>query len=145
MREFKLKTGVQSPAWVNIFIGLVTLVFLSLFLLLPLIVIFGEALRQGVGVWVQSVTNEEARAAIRLTLLVAVLVVPLNLIFKVIAAWALAKFQFPGRNFLITLIDLPFAVSPVIAGLIFVLLFGAQGWWGPWLMAHHLQIIFAVP
>ena len=128
--------------------GLITglvLLFLLLFLLLPLLAVFAEALRQGVGAYFSALIEPDALAAIRLTLLVAAIAVPANLIFGLCAAWAIAKFEFKGKSLLITLIDLPFSVSPVIAGLIYVLLFGAQGWLGPWLGAHHFKIVFAVP
>ena len=128
----------------RLLIGL-TLLFLSLFLFLPLAVVFYEALRKGLGVYLAAIADPDAVAAIRLTLLCAVVAVPLNLVFGIAAAWAIAKFDFRGKSVLITLIDLPFAVSPVIAGLIYVLLFGAQGWLGPWLAAHDIKIIFAVP
>ncbi len=119
--------------------------FLVLFLLLPLASVFAHALDKGAGAYLAALTQPDARAAIRLTLLVAAIAVPLNLIFGVAAAWAIAKFEFGGKSALITLIDLPFAVSPVVSGLIYVLLFGAQGWLGPWLAAHDIRIIFAVP
>ncbi len=122
-----------------------TLVFLGLFLVLPLVAVFVQALEKGVAVYVEALLEPNALAAIRLTLLTAAIAVPLNLMFGVAAAWAIAKFEFVGRNLLITLIDLPFAVSPVISGLIYVLLFGLQGWFGPWLAAHDIKIIFAVP
>jgi sulfate transport system permease protein len=121
------------------------LAFLGLFLLLPLLAVFVEALRQGLTTYLASMTEPDALAAIRLTLLVAGIAVPLNLVFGIAAAWAVAKFEFHGKSLLITLIDLPFSVSPVIAGLIYVLLFGAQGLLGPWLADHGVQIIFAVP
>ena len=121
------------------------LAFLALFLLWPLLAVFVEALRQGLGAYLAGITEPDALAAIRLTLLVAAIAVPLNVVFGIAAAWAIAKFEFKGKSLLITLIDLPFSVSPVIAGLIYVLLFGAQGWFGPWLSAHHFKIIFAVP
>jgi sulfate/thiosulfate transport system permease protein len=124
--------------------GLV-LLFLLLFLLLPLLAVFAEALRQGMGAYFAALIEPDALAAIRLTLLVAAIAVPANLVFGLCAAWAIAKFEFKGKSLLITLIDLPFSVSPVIAGLIYVLLFGAQGWFGPWLGAQHFKIIFAVP
>jgi sulfate transport system permease protein len=119
--------------------------FLGLFLAFPLVVVFVEALRGGIGAYLASLTEPEALAAIRLTLLVAAIAVPANLVFGIAAAWAIAKFKFPGKAFLITLIDLPFSVSPVIAGLIYVILFGTQGYLGPWLQAHDIQIVFAVP
>ena len=121
------------------------LAFLGLFLLLPLVAVFVEALRQGLGAYLAGITEPDALAAIRLTVLVAAIAVPLNVVFGIAAAWAIAKFEFKGKSLLITLIDLPFSVSPVIAGLIYVLLFGAQGLLGPWLAAHDLKIIFAVP
>lgn len=137
---------VNSPnKWIQRLITVLALGFVFLFLILPLIMIFGEAFRQGIGVWYLSITDDYALSALRLTLLITAIVIPLNLIFGLMAAWALAKFQFWGRNLIITLIDLPFAVSPVVAGLIFVLLFGAQGWFGEWLQERDIQIIFAVP
>ncbi|WP_367870904.1 sulfate ABC transporter permease subunit CysW [Luteolibacter sp. Populi] len=125
-------------------IGLAVIV-LSLFLLLPLIAVFVEAFRRGWDVVVASMSEDAALSAIKMTLLAAGISVPLNTTFGIAAAWLITKFRFRGRSFLITLIDLPFAVSPVIAGLVFVLLFGAKGWFGPWLMEHDLQIIFALP
>jgi sulfate transport system permease protein len=121
------------------------LAFLAVFLLLPLLSVFVEALRGGLGAYLDSVTEPDALAAIRLTLTVAAIAVPLNVVFGLAAAWAVAKFDFPGKSLLITFIDLPFSVSPVVSGLIYVLLFGAQGWFGGWLAAHDLHIIFAVP
>ncbi|MFO1060580.1 MAG: sulfate ABC transporter permease subunit CysW [Dongiaceae bacterium] len=118
--------------------------FIALFLLLPLASVFAEALRQGVGAYLEAVTDPDALVAIRLTVTVAAIAVPLNLIFGLAASWAIAKFDFPGKSLLITFIDLPFSVSPVISGLIFVLLFGAHGWIGPWLQAHDIKIIFTV-
>jgi sulfate transport system permease protein len=121
------------------------LAFLGLFLLLPLLAVFVEALRQGLGAYFAGITEPDALTAMRLTLLVAAIAVPLNVVFGIAAAWAIAKFEFKGKSLLTTLIDLPFSVSPVIAGLIYVLLFGAQGWLGPWLAEHDIKIIFAVP
>jgi len=138
------RATTEPPAVRRLLIG-VTLLFLTLFLFVPLAAVFYEALRKGLGVYVAAITDPYALAAIRLTLLCAAIAVPLNLVFGATAAWAIAKFEFAGKSVLITLIDLPFAVSPVIAGLIYVLLFGAQGWLGPWLAAHDLKIIFAVP
>jgi sulfate transport system permease protein len=119
--------------------------FLTLFVGLPLLLVFSEALSKGIGFYLTALSDPEALAAIRLTLVTAVISVSLNMVFGVIAAWAIAKFEFRGKTFLVTLIDLPFSVSPVISGLVFVLLFGAQGFLGPWLMAHGIQILFAVP
>jgi sulfate transport system permease protein len=119
--------------------------FLSLFVGLPLILVFSQALSKGVGFYLAALTDPEAQAAIWLTLITAAVSVGLNLVFGVAAAWAIAKFEFRGKTLLITLIDLPFSVSPVISGLVFVLLFGAQGYFGPWLMAHEVHILFAMP
>jgi sulfate transport system permease protein len=119
--------------------------WLTLFLLLPLLAVFVEALRDGVGAYLAAITEPDALAAIRLTLTVAVIAVPLNMVFGLAAAWAVAKFEFRGKSLLITLIDMPFSVSPVISGLVYVLLFGAQGWFGPWLKANGVEVIFAVP
>ena len=121
------------------------LAFLGAFLVLPLISVFAEALAKGVAAYGRALVTPEALAAIRLTLLAAGIAVPLNLVFGVAAAWAIARFRFPGRSLLLTLIDLPFAVSPVIAGMIYVLVFGAQGWLGPWLAERDVAVIFAVP
>jgi sulfate/thiosulfate transport system permease protein len=119
--------------------------FLTLFLFLPLTLVFVYAFGEGLAVYFASFTHPDARSAIRLTLIAAAISVPLNTIFGVAASWAITRFEFKGKNLLITMIDLPFAISPVIAGLIFVLLFGARGWFGPWLMEHDIRIIFAVP
>jgi sulfate/thiosulfate transport system permease protein len=123
----------------------VALVFLGLFIIMPLAIVFGSALAQGVRTYFAAIHEPDALAAIRLTLLTAAIAVPLNLAFGVIAAWTIAKFDFKGKNILITLIDLPFSVSPVVSGLIYVLIFGLQGWLGPWLSEHDIKIIFAVP
>ena len=121
------------------------LAFLGLFLVVPLVAVFTYALDKGVGAYLATLAHPETRSAIRLTLLAAGIAVPLNLVFGLAAAWLIARFQFRGRELLLTLIDLPFSVSPVIAGLIFVLLFGRQGWLGPWLLERGLPILFAVP
>jgi sulfate transport system permease protein len=123
----------------------VAMAFLGLFLFVPLAAVFTEALKNGWSVYLSSIADPDALAALRLTLIAAAIAVPLNTVFGVAAAWAIAKFDFRGKNLLTTLIDLPFSVSPVIAGLIYVLLFGLQGWLGPWLREHDLKIIFAVP
>ncbi len=123
----------------------IVLMFLAVFLIVPVLVVFVEALRHGFGAFLAAFDDPDARAAIRLTLLVAAISVPLNLVFGLAASWAIAKFEFFGKNLLITLIDLPFSVSPVVSGLVYVLLFGAQGLLGPWLKAHGIQIIFALP
>jgi sulfate transport system permease protein len=135
----------RDPAWVRWTLTTVALVFLAFFLLLPLAVVFTEAFRKGFGAYFAAFRDPDALAAIRLTLLTAAVSVPLNVAFGISAAWAIAKFKFWGKSILTTLIDLPFAVSPVIAGLIYVLIFGGQGWFGPWLIDHDIHVIFAVP
>jgi sulfate transport system permease protein len=137
--------ATQEPAWVRRTLVGIALLFLTLFLFVPLVSVFYEALKKGVDVYFASLVEPDAVSAIKLTLLTAAIAVPLNLVFGVAAAWAIAKFEFRGKNLLITLIDLPFSVSPVIAGLIYVLIFGLQGWLGPWLAEHDIKIIFAVP
>ncbi len=134
-----------DPPWVRASITGLALLFLGIFLLLPLAAVFREAFREGVRVYLAAITNREARSAIELTLIAATIAVSLNLVFGVAAAWSITRFQFRGRSLLTTLIDLPFAVSPVISGMVFVLLFGAQGLAGRWLAAHHLKIIFSSP
>jgi len=138
-------SAITEPRPVRLVLISVALLFLLSFLLLPLIAVFAEALRNGAGVYLDAIRDPDALAAIRLTLLVTAIAVPLNLMFGLAAAWAVTKFEFPGKSLLITLIDLPFSVSPVVAGLVYVLIFGAQGWAGPWLDALDVQIIFAVP
>jgi sulfate/thiosulfate transport system permease protein len=123
----------------------VALGFLAMTLVLPLVLVFTQALAKGLAAYWAAITEPDALSAARLTLLVALIAVPVNVVFGVAAAWCISKFSFPGKNLLITLIDLPFAVSPVISGMIFVLLFGAHGWFGPWLSQHDIKIIFAVP
>lgn len=141
----RLRDAAGEPLWVRVLLITVALLFLSSFLVVPLIAVFTEALRKGIQTYWESLRDPAALSAIKLTLLVATIAVPLNLVFGLAASWALSKFRFPGRSLLITLIDLPFAVSPVTSGLIYVLLFGMQGWLGPWLSSHNIQIIFAVP
>jgi sulfate transport system permease protein len=137
--------ATTEPAWVRRLLIGVALVFLSLFLFVPLVTVFFEAFKKGWDVYLAAVTDPDAVSAIWLTLTAAAIAVPLNLVFGVSAAWAIAKFDFRGKSVLLTLIDLPFSVSPVIAGLIYVLVFGLQGWWGEWLIAHDYKVIFAVP
>ena len=137
--------ALATPLWIKALCVGGSLLFLGVFLFVPLLAVFTEALRKGWGTYAESLRDPAALAAIRLTLTTAAIAVPLNLVFGLAAAWAIAKFSFPGKNLLITLIDLPFSVSPVISGLIYVLLFGLQGWWGRWLSDHDLQIVFAVP
>jgi sulfate transport system permease protein len=140
-----IRGATTEPAWVRrLLIGL-ALAFMTLFLFVPLATVFIEAFKKGVGVYFASITDPDALDAIKLTLIATGISVPLNLVFGVSAAWCVAKFDFRGKNLLLTLIDLPFSVSPVIAGLIYVLVFGLQGWWGEWLRDHDLKIIFAVP
>lgn len=135
----------RDPAWLRAALVLVAVSYVSLLLVLPLAVVFSEALREGVAAYLASFRDPAAWQAIRLTGTVAAVAVPLNLVFGLAAAWAIAKCSFPGKSLAVTLIDLPFAVSPVISGLIYVLVFGLQGWLGPWLAARGIQVIFAVP
>lgn len=137
--------ATSEPVWIRWTLIGITLLFLSIFLFIPLAAVFTEAFRKGVETYFASLVEPDAVAAIKLTLLAAAIAVPLNLIFGVAAAWAIAKFEFKGKSILITLIDLPFAVSPVIAGLIYVLIFGLHGWFGAWLIEHDFKVIFAVP
>jgi len=141
-RNFPLPTQ-EAPA-IRLALTLVAVGFVALFLLTPLVAVFTEALRNGVGSFIEAVTEKDAQAAIWLTLTVAAIAVPLNTIFGLAAAWSIAKFEFRGKSLLITLIDLPFSVSPVISGLVYVLLFGAQGYLGPWLDAMGIKVIFTV-
>jgi sulfate/thiosulfate transport system permease protein len=139
------RRATAEPVVIRAMLIGVALAFLGVFLLVPLAAVLTEALRKGARVYFAALTEPDALSAIKLTVLVAAIAVPANLIFGVAAAWAIAKFEFKGKSMLITLIDLPFAVSPVVSGLIYVLMFGLQGWFGPWLQAHDIKIIFAVP
>ncbi len=139
------RAGTTEPDWVRYILIGAALTFMFLFLVLPLAAVFTEALRKGVDAYWQALQEPDAWSAIRLTFITALVAVPLNLVFGVAAAWAIAKYEFTGKAFLITLVDLPFSVSPVVAGLIYVLMFGAQSWFGPWLQEHDIKIIFAVP
>ena len=141
----RYRNSLVEPAPVRWLLIGVTLLFLGVFLLLPLIIVFVQALSHGADVFFGAFADSDTKAAIRLTLLTAAIAVPLNTVFGVAAAWAIAKFEFRGKTFLSALIDLPFSVSPVIAGMLFVLLFGAQGWFGAWLSAHDIKIVFALP
>jgi sulfate transport system permease protein len=143
--KFENNPATRDASWVKFLVLGVGLTYFLVFLLLPLIAVFAEAFRKGTEAYFAALVDPDALSAIRLTLIAAAISVPLNLIFGVAAAWAIAKFEFPGKNFLITLIDLPFSVSPVVAGLIFVLVFGRLGWFGTWLGDHDIRIIFAVP
>jgi len=138
-------TSTTEPAWLRFSLITLALTFMFLFLVLPLATVFAEALRKGFGAYFEALQEPDAWSAIRLTFITALIAVPLNLVFGVAAAWAIAKYEFTGKAFLTTLVDLPFSVSPVVAGLIYVLMFGAQGWIGPWLQAHDIKIVFAVP
>ena len=138
-------SALRDPWWLRAPLLLLALAFVALFLVLPLFAVFGYAFEKGLDFYLASLVDEDARAAIRLTLLVTAIAVPANTLFGIAAAWLITRFSFPGRGLLLSLIDLPFAVSPVIAGLIYVLLFGAQGLFAPWLAAHDVKIIFAVP
>ncbi|AVP57586.1 sulfate ABC transporter permease subunit CysW [Pulveribacter suum] len=141
----RARAGTTEAPWVRrVLIG-VALVFLLLFLVLPLAAVFTEALRKGLDAYLAGLREPDAWSAIRLTLITAAIAVPLNLVFGVAAAWCIAKFEFRGKAFLTTLIDLPFSISPVVAGLMYVLVFGANGWLGPWLAEHDIKIVFAVP
>lgn len=143
--RFEHRSATREPVIVRVVVLTVALGFFAIFLLLPLVVVFAEALRKGFETYFAALVDPDAQSAIRLTLLAAAIAVPLNLVFGVSAAWAIAKYNFRGKAFLTTLIDLPFSVSPVIAGLIYVLVFGAQGWFGPWLRENDIKVIFAVP
>lgn len=140
-----LQKATTEPRWVRYSLISIVLLFLSLFLLLPLSVVLYGAFEAGLKVWWQAVTEPDALAAIKLTLFVLVIVVPLNAVFGVAIAWAVAKFEFRGKTLLVSIIDMPFAISPVVVGLIFVIFFGSHGWLGPWLQQHDIKIIFAVP
>jgi len=140
-----VRRALTEPPVVRAALLAVAVVFLAAFLVLPLVAVFAQALEKGFAAYVAALREPDAWAAIRLTLLTAAVAVPLNLVFGLAASWAIAKFEFPGKGTLLTLIDLPFAVSPVISGMIFVLLFGRQGLLGPWLGAHDVKVIFAVP
>ena len=144
-RRSALNNPTTEPTWVRWTLISLALGFIFLFLLLPLAAVFTEALRKGAGAYLEALQEPDAWTAIRLTLITAAIAVPLNLVFGVAAAWCIAKYEFRGKAFLTTLVDLPFSVSPVVAGLVYVLLFGAHGWIGPWLQEHDIRIIFAVP
>jgi sulfate transport system permease protein len=140
-----MRVAAGEAGWMKWTFIIISLVFLGLFLFVPLVSVFTEALRKGIAVYWENVIEPDALASIKLTLIAAAISLPLNLVFGLAAAWCIAKFNFVGKSVLITLIDLPFAVSPVISGLIFVLMFGLQGWFEPWLREHDVKIIFAVP
>lgn len=141
----RVQAGTTEAAWVRYLLTGLALLFMALFLALPLAAVFTEALRSGLDAYWDALQDPDAWSAIRLTLITALVAVPLNLAFGIAAAWCIAKYEFKGKAFLTTLVDLPFSVSPVVAGLIYVLVFGAQGWLGPWLAEHDIKIVFAVP
>ena len=143
--HYEDSAATREPAWVKWTLLALALSFFAFFLLLPLFAVFAEALRKGWQTYFAALVEPDAISSIKLTLIAAGIAVPLNLVFGVMAAWAIAKFDFRGKHLLISLIDLPFSVSPVVAGLIYVLVFGAQGWLGPWLAEHDIKILFAVP
>jgi sulfate transport system permease protein len=141
----KFKNPTEDPLWLKLLLGAVAIGFIAVLLLLPLALVFHEAFAQGVTAFINAIKEPDTLAAVRLSLTAAVIAVPLNTVFGISAAWAIAKYDFPGKTFLVTLIDLPFSVSPVVAGLIYVLVFGLQGWLGPWLSDHDIHILFALP
>ena len=141
----RVRSATEDASWVRAAVLTAVVTFVVLMLVLPLVTVFAEALRRGLAPAVQAILEPDALSAIRLTLIVAAITVPFNAAFGLCASWAIAKHSFPGKSFLITLIDLPFSVSPVVAGLIYVLVFGLQGWVGPWLLEHDIKIIFALP
>lgn len=141
----RVPAATLEPVWVRTVLIVVALAFLTLFLFVPLASVFAEALKKGWDAYIAAIVEEDAVSAIKLTLITAAIAVPLNLVFGVAASWCIAKFDFRGKSVLLTLIDLPFSVSPVISGLIYVLLFGAQGWFGGWLQENNIKILFAVP
>lgn len=143
--KYERNVATQESKWIKISVLSIALAFFGLFLVMPLVAVFTEALRKGFEVYWLALSDSDALSAVRLTLLAALIAVPLNLVFGVAAAWAIAKFEFKGKQLLITFIDLPFSVSPVIVGLVYVLVFGVNGWFGEWLVANDIKIIFAVP
>ena len=142
-RPFKSPT--EDPLWLKLLLGAVAFGFIAILLLLPLVLVFKEAFASGVSAFFAAITEPDSLAAVKLSLTAAAIAVPLNTVFGIAAAWCIAKYDFAGKTMLVTLIDLPFSVSPVVAGLIYVLVFGAQGWFGPWLTDHNIHILFALP
>lgn len=145
LTRFEKNHATREPLWIKYILLTIALGFFALFLVLPLAAVFVEALRQGVGVYWRALVDPDAVAAIKLTLLTAAISLPLNLAFGIAAAWSISKFDFKGKQLLLTLIDLPFSISPVVVGLMYVLLFGASGWFGAWLIEHNIEVIYAVP
>jgi sulfate transport system permease protein len=145
LKQAAARAAVLEPLWVRGVLIAIALVFLTVFLIVPLVAVFAEAFKKGWEAYLDAIVDPDAVSAIKLTLIAAGISVPLNLLFGLAASWCIAKFDFRGKSILLTLIDLPFSVSPVISGLIYVLMFGAQGWFGPWLEEHDIKILFAVP
>lgn len=143
--KLQSRDATREPTWVRYTLIIIAMIFFMSCLILPLILVFVEAFKQGVGVYAQALVHPDTLSAVKLTLLAAAIAVPLNVVFGVAAAWSVAKFHFRGKSILTTIIDMPFSVSPVIAGLMLVLMFGAQGWFGGWLMDHDIKILYAVP
>jgi sulfate transport system permease protein len=141
----KFKNPTEDPLWLKLFLGTVALGFIAILLLLPLTLVFKEAFADGVMTFFNAIKEPDTLAAVKLSLIAAAIAVPLNTVFGIAAAWCIAKYDFAGKTILVTLIDLPFSVSPVVAGLIYVLVFGMQGWFGPWLVEHDIHILFALP
>lgn len=141
----RISKPTEDPIWLKLLLGTVAIGFIAIILLLPLVLVFKEALANGIGTFWNAMVEPDTLAAVKLSLLAAAIAVPLNTVFGISAAWAVAKFDFPGKTFLVTLIDLPFSVSPVVAGLVYVLVFGMQGWLGPVFASHNIQILFALP
>ena len=145
MTKKKFSRPTDDPLWLKALLGAITVGFIGILLLLPLVLVFKEAFAGGVGPFFNAIVEPDTLASVRLSLIAAAIAVPLNSLFGVAAAWCVAKFDFPGKTFLVTLIDLPFSVSPVVSGLIYVLVFGAQGWFGKYLIGHDVHILFALP
>ena len=141
----RISKPTEDPIWLKLLLGTVAIGFIAVILLLPLVLVFKEALANGVATFWNAMVEPDTLAAVKLSLLAAAIAVPLNTVFGISAAWAIAKFDFRGKTFLVTLIDLPFSVSPVVAGLVYVLVFGMQGWFGPILADHDIRILFALP
>ncbi|HEY4077107.1 MAG TPA: sulfate ABC transporter permease subunit CysW [Rhizomicrobium sp.] len=144
-RRHTFKNPTEDPLWLKLLLGAVAVGFIAVLLLLPLALVFKEAFASGISAFWTAIIEPDSLAAVKLSLIAAGIAVPLNSVFGVAAAWAIAKYDFPGKTFLLTLIDLPFSVSPVVSGLIYVLVFGMQGWFGPWLADHDIHILFALP
>jgi sulfate transport system permease protein len=141
----RFKRPTDDPLWLKLLLGAVAFGFIAILLLLPLALVFKEAFASGAGAFLTAISEPDTLAAVKLSLIAAAIAVPLNTVFGIAAAWCIAKYDFAGKTILVTLIDLPFSVSPVVAGLIYVLVFGAQGWFGPWLIEHNIHILFALP